>query len=148
MASRALIHCCYRHFWGFTNVITQEQVLLRHHFTLRSSTGVLGSRILSSIYILLTLDNTYSYNLTPGCYKTHHAYCIYTIICIPLQLLIILTSNGSKVEGFLAPPKRCEFWLDLSLPADQTDSDSQLLSFLIEWILPLHGSFTITGLDC
>ena len=29
--------------------------MLRHHFTLRSSTGVLGSRILSSIYTLLTL---------------------------------------------------------------------------------------------
>ena len=60
MASRGLAHCCYRHFWGFTYVTTQQPVSLRHNFTLRSSTWVYGSRILSSIYIymLLTLDTS------------------------------------------------------------------------------------------
>ena len=42
-------------FWGFTNVTTQQPVSLHYNFTLRVSTGVYGSRILSSIYILLTL---------------------------------------------------------------------------------------------
>ena len=57
-ASRALTRCCYRHFWGFNNVTTSRPLSLRHHFTLRVSTEVYGSRILSSIYILLTLDTT------------------------------------------------------------------------------------------
>ena len=56
MASRALVRCCYRHFWGFTNVITQDPVSLRHNFTLRVSTGVYGSRILSSIGQLETVE--------------------------------------------------------------------------------------------
>ena len=38
--------------------------MLHHNFTLRVSTGVYGSRILSSIYIyILTLGTVYSYTL-------------------------------------------------------------------------------------
>ena len=54
-----LTRCCYRHSWDFNNVTTSRPLSLRHKFTLRVSTEVYGSRALSSIYILLTLDRMY-----------------------------------------------------------------------------------------
>ena len=38
--------------------LNMSQSQLRHNFTLRASTEVIKSRILSSLYILLTLDKT------------------------------------------------------------------------------------------
>ena len=64
MVLHTLACCCYYHFWGFKNVITQDSVSLHHNFTLHVSTGVYGSRILSSLYILLTLGNYKNFSKT------------------------------------------------------------------------------------
>ena len=58
MASCALAYCCYRYFWGFTNVITQDPC--RYVITLRYTLlqGYWGVGY-SPLYILLTLGTMY-----------------------------------------------------------------------------------------